>query len=647
MSYIFHSEVWHERIEPKHVFSYPLYYFGLNLKELKLPFLNRNKKGFLSFIESDYLFRNEKPLDQKLSEILASENISAEEIILVTVPRYFNYTFNPVNFYFCYNQELSAVIVEINNTFDEKHIYVLTNLKLENGFYTAEKNKEFHVSPFNDVAGNYQFKFKDLKKELHIEIDLYKDSKLHFKSGLKGKTLTYNRLTLIRTLLIYPLSAVLSMPRILFEAGKLKYQKKLEVYHKPTPTSKNTIGFGRPNFFDRYAKNKLLKIFSGITDGAIEFVLYDGTKVIVGDLTKCKVTVRINRRDFFWKLLLRGDIAIGETFMWGEWESDNPTEFLKILIRNYDYFYSQLPLVTKIAEFFEYIKSLSKSNTVKQSKDNIHEHYDLGNNFFKLWLDPSMMYSSAMFKNSDTNLEEAQYNKLSTLIKKCHITSEHHVLEIGSGWGTFAIFCAQQTGAKVTTITISKEQFEHTTQRIKDLKLEHLVDIKLCDYRALEGKYDRIVSIEMLEAVGKEFLPVFFKKTSELLNLGGIVALQAITMPDCYYSAYSKRCDWIQRYIFPGSHLPAISSILDALKDYNLVINDVEDIGQDYAKTLRIWRENFIAKLADIKKLGFDEQFIKKWEYYLFYCEAGFALRHIHNMQIVISNPHNQSIKDL
>ncbi|MDH5499845.1 MAG: cyclopropane-fatty-acyl-phospholipid synthase family protein, partial [Gammaproteobacteria bacterium] len=274
------------------------------------------------------------------------------------------------------------------------------------------------------------------------------------------------------------------------------------------------------------------------------------------------------------------------------------------------------------------------------SRKNISAHYDLGNEFFSLWLDETMMYSSAVFERSDMTLQEASVAKLERICRKLQLSSEDHVLEIGTGWGGFAIHAASQYGCRVTTTTISREQFEHATRRVAEAGLQDRITLLLRDYRDLEGRYDKLVSIEMIEAVGHEFLDSYFEKCAALLKPDGMMLLQAITIADQRYESALKSVDFIQRYIFPGGFLPSVTAMLRSIThSSDMRLYHLEDIGSHYAKTLFSWRMAFFRQIKKIRDMGYPDSFLRMWEYYYCYCEGAFIERAIGNVQMLLVRP--------
>ena len=395
----------------------------------------------------------------------------------------------------------------------------------------------------------------------------------------------------------------------------------------------------------------VLKFVSRMKKGNATITMPSGEVITLGN-GEGNITANINIADprFFEKCVLFGDVGFGEAYTDGYWSTDSITNVIKWFLLNVE----DAPSVSgskvrtgalNILKFFNRVGHLRRRNDVARAKENIAEHYDLNNDFFKLFLDPTMTYSSAYFTNEGMSLQEAQIAKYDSLCQSLKLKPTDHVLEIGSGWGGNAIHMAKKYGCKVTSVTISEEQHKLANERVASEGLNDKVEIKLIDYRNITGTFDKIVSIEMLEAVGHEFLEAYFKKCAELLKPKGILGFQVITSPDSRYDSLRKGVDWIQKHIFPGTLLPSVDALNNAIKrtsDLNMM--GLKEFGLNYAKTLKLWREKFNEQLSDVKKLGFDEKFIRKWNYYLSYCEAAFAMRNIYVMQMVYSRPNNLDI---
>ncbi|MBI3502185.1 MAG: class I SAM-dependent methyltransferase [Bacteroidetes bacterium] len=407
----------------------------------------------------------------------------------------------------------------------------------------------------------------------------------------------------------------------------------------------NTLALTRKKSF---YESIVLEMLAKMDKGRLGISLPSGELFALGNGEgTISANIEIRNEIFFKRCVLFGDIGFGESYVDGDWETDNISNVIKWFLLNIENAPGLSGSRTKtfalnLLKFWNKISHWKNANDLNGSKKNISEHYDLNNDFFKLFLDPTMTYSSAYFKEEGINLQLAQLEKYKRLCEQLKLKSSDHVLEIGSGWGGNAIFMAKNYGCKVNSITISEEQLKFAQEKVTQENLSDKIKIELLDYRKLEGQYDKIISIEMLEAVGDKFLDVYFKKCHELLKKNGILALQVITCPDSRYESFRKGVDWIQKYIFPGSLLPSVGRINRAINSTgDLSLVDLKEFGLDYAKTLSIWREQFNKNISEIKKLGFDEKFIRKWNYYFSYCEAAFSMRNINVMQMIYTRPNN------
>jgi len=352
------------------------------------------------------------------------------------------------------------------------------------------------------------------------------------------------------------------------------------------------------------------------------------------------ITIEIHDMRFYMDVMIAGSNGVASAYRDGYWSCDDLTGLFQLMVKNLDNTDDLESGFATLGNWWLKRRHKARSNTRQGSQKNIHAHYDLGNEMFQLFLDPSMTYSSGIFLEENSTLEEASFEKLDRICRKLELKPEHHIVEIGSGWGSFAIHAAKHYGCNVTTTTISKEQYTLAIQRIKEQELEHLIEIKLCDYRDLKGKYDKLVSIEMIEAVGHEFLPEYFATCSTLIKEDGQMLIQGITMPDQRYKQYLKTSDFIQQFIFPGSCCPSLTAMVDAVTDASdLRVNHIEDIGPHYATTLRAWLINFMTKSDEIKQHGYGDDFIRLWEYYFCYCEAGFKERYTGVVQMLMNKP--------
>ncbi len=392
------------------------------------------------------------------------------------------------------------------------------------------------------------------------------------------------------------------------------------------------------------------KFLSKIETGSLEVRFPDGSKKHYGNEQAPFVKLTLHNSAFFRRIALYGDIGFAESYMDGDFDTDNLTGLIMLSLINSEKLGTTSENEKKnrlmnLLPQLNRIKHIMRKNSKTRSQKNISEHYDLSNDFFKLMLDDTMMYSSAVFEHPDEPLYEAQQRKIKVLADKLNITPGSKVLEIGSGWGAMAIHLAKERQCEVTTVTLSKEQQALCQERFKIEEVEEQINILLKDYRDLEGQFDAIIAVEMFEAVGKEYFDVFFKKCESLLKPSGVMVMQVITMPDKRYDAYKKSTDFIQKYIFPGGHLPSVAKVLETTSRHTrLNLLHMEEFTEDYAKTLRLWHESFQQKLDDVKKLGFDNYFIRMWEMYLNYCEAAFLTRNINLVQIAFTRDQNMHL---
>ena len=385
---------------------------------------------------------------------------------------------------------------------------------------------------------------------------------------------------------------------------------------------------------EKIVLNKLKKI----KNGNLKLINYDGKVFHFGSLeSNLSTDIKINNPKFYFNIISGGSSALGEAHMNRDFYTSNLTNLIEISAKNIElvYSFSGSLKIKKIKNFF---KSIFASNTKTKSLQYISKHYDLGNNFFSKWLDKTLTYSSAVYENENDSLEIAQKNKYQKLIDLLNVKDGNKVLEIGCGWGGFSEYLAKNYNVSIDCITISKKQFEFTKKRITDAGLDNKVNVLFLDYRDLQEKYDKIVSIEMIEAVGENYLGKYFETIKKSLNKDGSAALQGITIRDDLFDRYKRSEDFIQKYIFPGGFLPSVNLMKTLIKKNKLNLIKVNSYPDDYARTLANWRINFFKAWNNITPLGFDETFKRMWEFYLSYCEAGFKSKNINLIQISMSN---------
>jgi cyclopropane-fatty-acyl-phospholipid synthase len=410
------------------------------------------------------------------------------------------------------------------------------------------------------------------------------------------------------------------------------------------------LGIGNPltytrkmRFFDDHSKRMLLDRLQGLQHGRL--IVQDGEdRYQFGkqdDVFPKTVRVTITHPAFYNRVLKLGALGGGQAYINGYWQCDDLTGMVELFLCNREY-------IEKTGAFTRWffikpvhlLQRCLHRNTKKGSRRNIGAHYDLGNDLFELFLDETMMYSCGIFEHPQATLQQASEAKLARICDKLQLKPDDHVLEIGTGWGGFALYAASRHGCRITTTTISRQQYNYTRQRIRQAGLEDRITLLFEDYRSLSGSYDKLVSIEMIEAIGHRYFDTYFRKCSELLKPDGMMLLQSITISDQRYRIARKSVDFIQHYIFPGGCLPSISALSDSIaRKTNMRIFHLEDIGTHYATTLRHWRERFLTNVERVRQLNYSEHFIRMWEYYLSYCEGGFRQQCIGDVQLLLTKP--------
>ena len=399
----------------------------------------------------------------------------------------------------------------------------------------------------------------------------------------------------------------------------------------------------KPTGLEALARRVVRARLESLRDGQI-VVSENGRHESFGEVTDdlpLTVHLTINDPRFYSDIAFGGAVGAGESFIQGCWTCDELTTLVRILVKNRDVLLDMDSGTARLTRPLQKLFHWLNRNTRNGSRRNIAAHYDLGNDFYALWLDKRMMYSGAIFEHADMSLEAASVAKLDRICRKLDLSPADHVLEIGTGWGGFAIHAAENYGCRVTTTTISKQQHDYAKDAIAKAGLEDRITLLQSDYRDLEGQYDKLVSIEMIEAVGHEFHDTYFRKCCELVKKDGLMLLQAITIADQHYERAKKTVDFIKRYIFPGGCLTSVTAMSETLtRVTDMRIVDLEDIGPHYATTLRRWHDRFFDNIDQVRSMGFSEEFIRMWHYYLCYCEGGFLERAIGNVQMLMMRPH-------
>jgi len=412
-----------------------------------------------------------------------------------------------------------------------------------------------------------------------------------------------------------------------------------ETFTLAADANSNTFGA-----LDRFLRQRMIDRLAGLRGG--ELRLIDGMgEVRLGHCAAdgLRATLRVQDPEFYRHVARAGSVGAGEAYMDGLWRCDDLVALMRLLVRNRDLLDGMEGGLAKFGGMAMRAMHALRRNTRTGSRRNISAHYDLGNPLFELFLDDNLMYSSAIFVDGDETLEAASQRKLARICEKLDLKPTDHLLEIGTGWGGMALYAASHYGCRVTTTTISKEQHALASERIAQAGLSDRVTLLLEDYRDLRGSYDKLVSIEMIEAIGHQYLDTYMSKCASLLKHNGLALIQAITIEDHRYQRALHSVDFIKRHIFPGSFIPCVSAMVDAAaKAGPLRLLNLEDIGPSYALTLKHWRQRFFARLDDVRALGYDERFVRMWEFYLCYCEGGFLERAISDVQLLFARPGNR-----
>jgi len=389
---------------------------------------------------------------------------------------------------------------------------------------------------------------------------------------------------------------------------------------------------------DNLSRNALASQLEKIEWGRID-VADNGSSKSYGNGRGPRVTLNVNDPRFYRSSVMGGSVGAAEAYMEGWWDTDDLPALIRVLVRNREVMESMERGAARFAQPVRSLLHWLARNTREGSRKNIAAHYDLGNDFFRLFLDPTLAYSCGIFEEEGATLADASVAKHDRVCRKLQLCSKEHVVEIGSGWGGFALHAASRYGCRVTTTTISREQYSLATERVREAGLDHLVDVRLEDYRDLEGEYDRLVSIEMIEAVGHAYYEEYFEKCASLLKPDGMATIQAITIRDSEYDRARNEVDFIKRYIFPGCNIPSVARLLEAAGKTDLTLFHLDDITPHYAKTLKLWREAFLGSADEIRAMGFDDSFLRMWEFYFAYCEGGFEERAIGDVQLTFTKP--------
>jgi cyclopropane-fatty-acyl-phospholipid synthase len=675
-SALYEGTLLHARTSPaRNVFRYPVCFYGLDLDELpeldrRLALFGYNRPNVLTFRDGDHLGDPARPVKENVLAHLAANGIdlTGGRVVLLTNLRLLGHVFNPVSYFYCYDAggALAAILAEVGNTFGERHPYLLTesNRVRDGARLVYEHPKRMHVSPFFGMDQTYRFSFTEPGERVHAGVGIVEGGERPFWAELTGVRRPLTNARLARALARYPLMSQQVTGLIHWQAVKLA-MKKVPFHHKPrfspgegsrlapppAPASSaprrglRPLPPARRSPVTPVARRAALWGLGHPARGRVTVRLPDGTTPTAGDpATGPDVTVTVTSKNLWRRLATRGRLAIGESYVAGDWRADDLVGLLEILAVTAEDV-RRRPPASWLMEAQRRRPRLPTRADLPGARRDIQYHYDLGNDLYALFLDDTWTYSCAVFDRPGMSLEEAQRAKYARICAKLGLGPGDHVLEIGCGWGGFALHAAREHGCRVTGLTLSEEQAALARERIAGAGLADRVDIRLQDYRTLEGRFTHVASIEMLEAIGHRQLPVYFAAVDRLLAPGGVACIQTIAVPDQRYERYRRGNDWIRQYVFPGALIPSLDAITRAMtRSSELIVEGVENIGVHYAETLRLWRERFLANREAVLALGYDERFIRTWEFYLAFCEAGFRTRALHDYQLVLTRPFNERV---
>ncbi len=642
-SALYVGEVRHRRLAtPPREFSHPVSFLYADLEELPELLggrLVRPAPGLVRVRRRDLLGGAGGPPTAAAVRALIEERSGRPAptgaIRVLTTPRTLGTAFNPVSFYYCFDElgQLDTVVSEVTSTpWLERHAYVL-RASGEERILRGEHPKVLHVSPFQSMDHTHVWALSTPGETLSVHIENRAAGTRDFDATLSLRREELTPASLRRTVRRHPGGALRTLGLIYGHAVALKLRG---APHFPPPTDDRTTPMTPAQ---RAARKAVLTLLGRLSTGRLELTEPDGRRHELGPGGEPHAFATINDPQA-WVVLLRGSRGMGQSYTAGLWDSPELTDVVRLAARNVEAIDEVRRRIQTIRVPYQHLRGLRPKVTKDQGREDVHAHYDLGNDLFELMLDETMMYSAGSFETPESSLRDASIQKLELVCDKLDLQPGHRVLEIGAGWGGFAIHAATTRGCHVTTTTISVEQHAYAVAKVQEAGVADLVTVLLEDYRDLEGTYDRVVSLEMIEAVGWQDFPTFFRVCSDRLARDGAMLLQAITMDDRAYEVEKASNSFIREQIFPNGCLPSQAEIARCLRrETDLRMAHHEDLTGDYVHTLHHWRKNVEASTEKLEALGYDERFRRLWTFYLCYCEGGFAERRIGVGQTLLAKP--------
>jgi cyclopropane-fatty-acyl-phospholipid synthase len=650
-SALYRGEIRHRRAgSPAGEFTHPLTLLYADLAELPSLLggrLVRPAPGLVRLRRRDLLGGVDGPPTAAAVRALIEERSGRPAprgaIRVLTAPRTLGMAFNPVSFYYCFDEDerLDTVVSEVTSTpWLKRHAYVLRATGDER-VLRGEHAKALHVSPFQDMDHRHVWAVTAPGETLSVHIENHRDApgSKDFDATLKLHREELTPASLRRATARQPAAALRTLGLIYGHAVALKLKGAPHFAPPADPTPETLMPKVKLTPAQFAARRAVLAVLGRLTTGRLELVEPDGRRHLLGPGGEPHAVAQLNDPEA-WVALLRGSRGLGQSYTDGLWDSPELTDVVRLAARNVQAVDAIRRRIQAVRVPYQHARGLRGKVSRSQGRRDIHAHYDLGNDLFELMLDETMMYSAGSFSTPDATLRDASIEKLELVCDKLDLGPDDRVLEIGAGWGGFAIHAATTRGCHVTTTTISVEQHAYAVEKVKAAGVEHLVDVLLEDYRDLTGSYDRVVSLEMIEAVGWQDFPTFFRVASDRLERDGAMLLQAITMDDRAYEVEKASNSFIREQIFPNGCLPSQAEIARCLQaQTDLRMAHHEDLTGDYVHTLHHWRKNIEASTERLEELGYDERFRRLWQFYLCYCEGGFAERRIGVGQTLLAKP--------
>ncbi len=657
----------HARTAPaRHAFRYRACVFAIDLDEVaaldaRLALFGHNRRRPVALFDRDHMGEVGRPIRHNVEELVRARGgaPTGGRILMLANLRVLGYVFNPITVFYCFDRDdrLDHVLAEVSNTFGERHAYLLNEPRPDGdtGVLHYSHDKRLHVSPFFGMRQGYEFAISLPTERVSVAIDVWEDGDRVLRATLLGSRRPLDDRNLARVLVAHPLMSHAVTARIHRQAVSL-YRLDVPFHRKPPlePGEGTRVQDDPGETVDRRSlrptpparrtpltsvtRGAVLWALSNPPRGRISVHLPDGTVRRSGDPTSGPdVAVTIASRDLYRRLARRGRLGLGEAYVAGDWWADDLPALLGLLAERADDAVRRGPGAA-LAEALRRRPRLPNGYGLARARRDISYHYDLGNDFYELFLDETLSYSCAIWAEGD-DLAGAQRRKIERILDRLAIREGDRVLEIGCGWGSLAIAAADR-GAHVTGLTLSHEQASRARSRASEAGVGDRVEIALRDYRQMRGEFDAIASVEMLEAVPHAQIGTFLGACDRLLARGGRACIQSIAIPDQRYDRYRKGTDWIREYIFPGGNIPSLEAIVRAMSARTgLVVEEVENIGPHYADTLAEWRSRFLAERDAVRAMGYDEAFVRAWDYYLAFSEAGFRTGAILDYQILFGRP--------